>query len=260
MSGLLEQIWRYPLKSIGRQRIDSVRLTEGERLPWDRHWAVLHEGTETRLDDSGRLPGWLPKSAFLRGVAGPSLQAVTGGLVNGSLMLSHPVAGDITVDPGNEAEEAALIDWLMPLWPENKPAPAGLVSGPSALTDSKKPYVSVNSMDSLHELETQVGRRLGTERWRGNLWVEGFSAFEELDWIGRTLSIGQSVLRVIEPIGRCAATSVDTETGEPDIDMVRILTERFGHNDFGVYAEVLTGGHIAELNEVILGDAGEVAE
>ncbi|NHF73806.1 MOSC domain-containing protein [Paracoccus xiamenensis] len=258
MTGRLEQIWRYPVKSIGRERLDHVRLTRAERLPFDRHWAVLHETTLERLadqlGDGDEIAGWMPKSAFLRGAAGPGLQAVSGGLRGDGLALHHPDLGTITVVPHDPADRDRLIDWLRPIWPDDKPAPARLVSGPEALTDTRKPYVSINAIDSLNSIENLLGKRLGTERWRGNLWIEGFDPFAELNWIGKTIRIGEAELVVREPIGRCAATSVDTDTGAPDIDMVRTLTEANGQPHFGVYAEVTRGALIAELAEITLSD------
>lgn len=258
MTGRLEEIWRYPLKSIGRERLDRVRLTKGQRLPFDRHWAVLHETTLAKLaadlGDSDEIAGWMPKSAFLRGAAGPGLQGISGGLHSGRLDLSHPDHGEISVDPTKPADREALIAWLRPIWPADKAPPARLVSGPEALTDTRQPFVSINSLDSLHQVEIQLGQRLGTERWRGNLWIDGFEPFAEQDWIGRTIRIGLAELIVREPIGRCAATSVDTQTGQPDIDMVRALTEANGHAYFGVYAEVIRGAEIAEMAEIFLTD------
>ncbi len=250
----LAQIWRYPVKSIGRERLSRARLDKGGKLPFDRHWAVLHEGSAKRLSDADTLEDWLPKAAFLRGAAGPELQAIEGRLDGDKLVFSHPKQGEITVIPGDEATCARFIDWLRPLWPAEKPAPLQLVRSTTPLTDTKQPFVSINSLDSLAALEAHVGQRLGVERWRGNLWIEGFAPFAELDWIGRTIRIGAATLVIREAIGRCAATSADTQTGRPDTDMVRTLTEAYGRADFGVYAEVVEGADIAELNEVILTD------
>ena len=113
---------------------------------------------------------------------------------------------------------------------------------------------AMNAIDSLNSIENLLGKRLGTERWRGNLWIEGFDPFAELNWIGKTIRIGEAELVVREPIGRCAATSVDTDTGAPDIDMVRTLTEANSQPHFGVYAEVTRGALIAELAEITLSD------
>lgn len=257
MTGRLSQIWRYPVKSIGRQKLDSARLEAGRTLPWDRHWAVMHDSATQRLTEGDQLAGWLPKAAFLRGAAGPELQAISGGLTNGKLCLQHPTAGEIELDPTKDEDHASLLDWLRPLWPAEKPEPALLVTGPVPLTDSRAPFISILSLDSLRAVESHVGQRLGVERWRGNLWVEGFKPFAEREWIGKCLRIGEATVILREGIGRCAATSVDTDTGEPDHDMIRVLTEGFGDACFGVYAEVLTGAEIAPLDEIIVVELDE---
>ncbi|MFV0293309.1 MAG: MOSC domain-containing protein [Paracoccus sp. (in: a-proteobacteria)] len=250
----LAQIWRYPLKSVGRERLSRAHLITGGKLPFDRHWAILHEGSLKRLDKAGEPPQWLPKVAFLRGAAAPGLQAVSGGLDNGRLVLRHPEQGDIAVDPGNTEDTDRLIGWLRPLWPDDKPVPVKLIAGQEPLTDTRKPFISINSLDSLRVLEAHAGQRLGVERWRGNLWIEGAEPFTELDWIGREISIGAIRMIVREAIGRCSATAVDVDTGQPDLDMVRTLTEAYGHSHFGVYAEVLEGGDITEMDTVIPDD------
>ena len=68
--------------------------------------------------------------------------------------------------------------------------------------------------------------------------------------IGRELRIGAAVLRVTDHIGRCDATGADTATGRRDIDMVRMLESLYGHTDFGIFAEVVTGGPIRLQDQV----------
>lgn len=64
------------------------------------------------------------------------------------------------------------------------------------------------------------------------------------------IRIGDVELRITDHIGRCGATNVDTESGKPDIDMVETLDRLYGHTDFGIFAEVVTGGDIAIGDEV----------
>ena len=53
-------------------------------------------------------------------------------------------------------------------------------------------------------------------------------------------------LRVTKRTERCAATNVDPVTGQRDLAIPRTLMQRLGHADCGVYAEVVTGGRVAE--------------
>lgn len=248
MTARIAQIWRYPVKSIGGEGLAAVHLSAARRLPGDREWAVLTEGGERH---AGEVPArWLPKSCFLRGAAAASLQAVKGGWQDGRLHLSHPQRPDIAADP--ETEGADLVAWLRPLWPDSKPAPTRIVRGPTGWTDVAQPWISILSLDSLAALEGELGRKLGTERWRANLWVEGWQPGQELDLIGQILNIGDVELRVTEAIGRCEATSADTDSGEIDIDMPAALERLHGHRNFGIYAEVVTGGDISTGAEVRL--------
>lgn len=244
----LARIDRFPIKSIGGEALASVTLNAGQPLPGDRRFAVMHAGATHHLSD-GALTKWLPKSAFLRGAAAAPLQAIRGGWEGDVLVLTHPDRPALRFDPATG--EAALLEWLAPLWSDSGKAPAAcLVEGPQPLCDVKQPFVSILSLSSLAALEKQLGRPLGTDRWRGNLWIDGWAPFAEHDMRLMTITIGGAVLRVREPIGRCPATSADSETGRLDGDMPAELRTLFGHSDFGIYAEVITGGRVALGDEV----------
>ncbi|CAM3368486.1 MOSC domain-containing protein [Paracoccus nototheniae] len=251
MTARLALIRRHPIKSVGGEGLEQVTLQAARRLPGDREWAVLtgsgqHHALASETD--GQPDRWLPKSCFLRGVVSADLQAVSGGWQDGRLHLTHPRHGSLDLDPATDGDR--LIDWLRPLWPADAPPPVRLVRGAAIWTDQKWPWISILSYDSLRALEGQVGQPLGTHRWRGNLWIDGWAPFAERDLIGRILQIGDVELRVTDQIGRCAATSADTETGQRDIDMVATLDRLYGHTDFGVFAEVVTGGTIRLQDQV----------
>lgn len=261
MSGKLSLIRRHPIKSIGGERIEEVSLLPSRPLPGDRLWALLHEGGERH---AGPLADrWLPKSCFLQGAKCAPLQAVQGGWSTststskpgasepgGSLRLSHPDLADLEFDP--ETEGARLIDWITPLWPSDYPPPTRLVRAPTAWADVSQPYVSILSLSTLKLVEAKTGQEIGTDRWRGNFWIDGWEALYERDLVGQILTLGEVELRVVEPITRCPATSANSLTGQRDIDMPATLQHLFGHRDFGVYAQVLTGGTVRIGDEVRL--------
>ncbi len=88
------------------------------------------------------------------------------------------------------------------------------------------------------------GHPLEQERWRGNIWIDGPAAWDELDWCGERIRIGEAVLEVVEPIQRCKHTMANPTTGQRDADTLAALNDGFGHQDFGVYAKVIEGGQI----------------
>lgn len=242
MTATLARICRYPVKSIGGEDLDAVTLTAGEAMPGDRRFAVMHEAALHHLHQ-GALRKWLPKSAFARGAAAAALQAVRGGWRGDRLVLTHPDLAPLEVDP--VAQPDAVAAWIQPLWAPSGKAPAArLVEGPQALSDTKHPWVSVLSLSSLNALEQRLGRPLGIRRWRGNLWIDGWEPFAERELRLRRLRIGAVELKLTEHIGRCPATSADTETGRLDCDMPAELEAALGDRFFGIYAEVTAGGTI----------------
>ena len=58
------------------------------------------------------------------------------------------------------------------------------------------------------------------------------------------LRIGSAELTVEDRIGRCAATNVDTTTGQRDLTVPRDMLRGFGHDDCGIYARVTLGGQV----------------
>lgn len=247
MTARLAHIVRHPIKAVGWEEIAATTLAAGRALPWDRAWAVAHEGSRP-------LPaGWASKSHFLRGVAAPALMAVRARLEEsaGRLTLSHPAGCEITLRPGVEADDAALINWLRPLWPSSRPAPAALVAASSQpFTDTEAPFVAVLNLASNRALGQRLGQALSIHRWRGNLWVDGWAPFGEFDLVGRKVRVGAAVLHIEEPITRCKATCGNPETGLADADTLGALAAGYGHEDFGVYARVVEGGPIASGDPV----------
>lgn len=247
MTGRVAEIWRHPIKAHGREALDQVELTKGRTLPWDRVWAVTHEQTKANGSE------WAHCANFSRGAKVAALQAINAQLdeANRKITLSHPERPDLTFRP--DADVSEFIEWVQPLMPADRAASVGIVSAPDrGMTDSDFPSISLLNFASNAEVEQQLGQDLSMERWRGNICFDGFPAWEEFDWIGRQLQVGSAVLEIRERIGRCLATTVNTETGKRDADTLGALKQGWGHTDFGVY------GYVIESGSVTLGDKIEL--
>lgn len=247
MTGSVTNIWRHPIKGIGVEAIYRVTLDSGRTMPWDRVWAVMHEAS--KFDASS--PEWVSKNNFNQGAKSPAVMAIKA-VVNegtGQITLTHPERPDLIVNP--DKDSAVLVTWLKPLVPDNRAQPVGVakVEG-RGMTDQSNPYISIISNASLDALAKAAGQPLKQERFRANIWLDDLAAWEELSWIGKTIRIGGATLRVDAPIGRCVATTANSDTGKVDVDTLAILRENWGHKDFGIFAEVISGGEIRLTDKV----------
>jgi len=245
VSGRLVHIWRHPVKSLGREALERVALTAGEALPLDRRWALAHGNSAF---DPG-APSWVECGNFLRVTHAHRLAQVEAKWDGASLTLSHPDAAPLSAEPDTAEGAQAIADWATALSEGGRPGPYRLVRGPRAMTDSDFPSVAILGMASLRALGQVMALEVDPRRFRGNLWIDGLAPWEEFDWVGREIRIGGARLKVIEPIGRCAATEANPITGRRDAPVVRALRAATGETNFGVYATVIEGG------EVALGDA-----
>lgn len=246
MSWALAEIWRHPIKGIGAEPLETVDLTAGAPLPLDRAWAVLEQGGDTSA-------GWRSCTNFLRGAKGPSLMAVTAQTDGDTLTLTHPDRPALSVAPAAQDAAARLLDWLAPIYPENRrPAEALVTAPPEGMADAPFASVSVLNMASLRALGQKAGQTLDPRRFRGNLWLDGLAPWEEFDLVGKSLTVGTATLDIVEPIGRCRATEANPDTGRRDVPMLKVLEDGWGHTEFGVYAKVAAGGTIARGDRVSL--------
>ena len=231
-------LWRYPVKSHGREPLERVTLTAGATIPWDRTWAVAHD--RSGADGSE----WVPCAHFSRGAKAPALMAITAELDPGArrLVLRHPDLPDLVFWPDEDPQ--ALLDWSRPLIPDDRATSARVLPCPGrGYTDSDFPSVTLCNLASHRAVEGRLGRSISTARWRGNIWVDGLAPWEEFDWIDREIRVGDAIVIPRERTERCKATTANPDTGRRDTDTLGVL-ESWGHRDFGVRAEVVRSGQI----------------
>ena len=238
----LAAIWRHPVKGVGAEPMRQADLSPDRALPGDRSWAILTGSAR----DTG---AWQPCRNFARGAHAPQLMAVTAETRGDRLAFAHPQRPELEIDPTTEGR--ALVDWIAPLWPAERPVPHALIRAPKrGMADSDFPSVSILGLASLDVLSKAAGRPLDPRRFRGNLWLDGLEPWEEFEFVGRTLRIGETELEVVERIERCRATEASPDTGERDTNTLALLRDHWGHRDFGVMARVVRPGRITLGSEV----------
>lgn len=248
MTPHVASIQRHPLKSHGRETLEKVTLTAGQAMPWDRHWAVAHEAAKL-------TPGtWAPCTNFSRGSKAPRLMAIEARLdeATARLTLRHPDLPEIEFAPDNPDDAARFIDWVRPICPADRAQPYEVTALPGrGITDTDFPSVSLINLASNTALGKLMGQDLSPRRWRGNFWIEGLEAFSEYDLIGREVTLGTARLEIVEPIVRCLATTSNPDTGVRDADTLAALRTHFDHQNFGIYARVITTGQVQKGDALV---------
>ena len=182
------QIWRYPIKSHGREALQAVPLSAGKTLPWDRHWAVAHENSTA----DGSV--WVPCQNFSRGAKAPLLMAINSrwDADRGQMHMRHPDLPDLQFNPDDADDQNRFLEWSAPLMPENRAKSARLIrAAECGLTDTDYPSVSIGNLSSHRAVSQKLGRDLSALRWRTNIWLDGLAPWEEFDLICRIIEIGE---------------------------------------------------------------------
>lgn len=247
----LASIQRHPIKSHGRETLTATVLSEGAGLAGDRRWAVIH--TRSKFDRA--QPCWVPSANFVIGTKLPGILAIDARLDDASaeVTLTHPARPDLAIAPDAAEDQARFLAWVAPLVDPDQPPPVALVSLPGrGVTDTTYPSVSLLNLASNADLSARMGTDLSPLRWRCNLWLDGLEPWAEQGWIGRRLRIGAAVLEIAEPIRRCKSTMANPATGLRDADTLGALRAAWDHQNFGLYARVLTGGAIRRDDPVEL--------
>jgi uncharacterized protein len=206
----IAEIWRYPVKSMGGEHMQSARLTasgiDGDRI-------IQVRNAQGRTVTSRTHPGLLGHHATLDREGTP--------LVDGRPWRDPSVLADIQRIAGRGArlihdETEDRFD-ILPL----------LVATDGAIAAFGRD-----------------GRRL-----RPNIVVGGVSGLEERTWPGAQLIIGDVEIGVQDLRGRCIMTTFDPDTLAHDPEVLRDIIRRFG-GKLALNCFVARGGMIQVNQEV----------
>ncbi len=240
----IANLYRYPVKGLTPEPLQHVALAAGQTVPGDRRYAI--ENGPSGFDPA--LPAWRPKTQYLMLMRNERLAALHCHFEEEATNLltickdGEMVArGDLETAEGRSAIENYFANSFQS---ELKGPPKVLTGGGHSFSDVARKVVSIINLASVAAIEDMVGTSVHPLRFRANLYCHGWPAWHEASLLDRTLAIGDVRLKVVKRITRCAATNVDPDTAARDLDIPTTLTQRLGHNECGIYAEVISPGTI----------------
>ena len=214
---MVRELWRYPVKSMAGERLDSCMVTD-QGLEGDRRWAFID-----------RSPNRDGKWFNIKQHA--ALMTYRASLAGGQL--------DLVAPDGSTVE---LGDDLVRRFESEAQRPIELRELPGANFDDS--HVLIVNLASVEAFALEAGMPLDPRRFRANLYVEGLEPYAEIGWLGRAIRAGEAELEVTDRCERCKVITMDPDTTEATPDLLRLLVERHDER-MGMYCRVLRPGHVA---------------
>lgn len=213
-----------------------------------RFYLIKEDGRRYEITRDGRTSVIVP--AYDAQTETLSLRFPDGAVVEGRVELG----GEVVTDFYGRSVNGRVVrgPWAEPL-SDFIGTPLRIVKAdkPAGGVDRDNGPVSLVSDASVSELARQAGvDKVDGRRFRMLVTVSGCEPHEEDEWVGREVRIGEVVVRVLEQVARCAATTYSPATGTRDLDTLRIIKSYRGardgkHLDFGIYGEVVQPGRVA---------------
>jgi len=238
--GHVEAIFRYPVKSMGGECLESADLG-WHGLAGDRRLALR------RIDDRSGMP-WLTASKL------PELLLFTPNRreegAQGDLP-THVRTPDGEEIPVFGEELAAEVG-------RRYGAPVQMMQLNHGIFDEAS--ISVIASDTLREIGRLAGVSPDVRRFRPNVLVRLLRSvpFQEDEWLGGVLSFGEAdnapAIAVTMRDLRCSMVNLDPDTASPAPEMMKAIVRR-NQNHAGVYGAVTRIGRLAVGQTIFLDSA-----
>lgn len=211
---------RYPVKSLLGERAEVLDV-EDRGIVGDRRWGVRTARGKIGSGKSSR-----------RFAAVPGLQLVRATECDGVVLVTFP---DGTSCPADTAEAA-----------ERLSAHAGrslTLVRESTVSHFDDGPISLLGLASVDAVTEERGEPVDPARFRANILIDGLEAFAEEAWVGRSLSVGATELRIAAVLPRCVMVNARTaDLPAQRGNLAAIARLNGGH--LGIVATVIRGGPV----------------
>jgi len=239
---IVDSLWHYPVKGLTGACRDMVHLEAGRHFPDDRIFAIANGHPKHAELTPGR---WQKKALFLQQMKMEQLAALDCRFEGTRLEIHHQ--GELTLSAemdsanGRQKIDSFFADFVDDQTPG---APRLMRVTEGSYADTEAALISLGGTASV----AQFGKITGTEpdmrRFRLNIMLETDTPDAEAALIGHRVKLGEAVLDIVAPVGRCAAIDVDPETAIRGPHYLPVMEARLGHTDLGIFAEVIEAGAV----------------
>jgi uncharacterized protein len=257
----LQDIYIYPIKSLGGIRIEEATLEE-RGLQYDRRWMLVdNQGDflsqrkhpkmaliQTLVSESGI-------EVFLKNQEDKKIKIPFEPL--GQEMIPVRIWEDEVI---GQVVDKNLSQWfsnilgfscnlvVMPISTERKVSSKYAAKNESVSFADGMPYLLIGQ-SSLDDLNSRLDQPVPMDRFRPNFVFAGGKAFEEDEW--DQVKMGEAIFKITKPCARCVMTTVNQSTGDKGKEPLKTLS---AYRNIG--GKVLFGQNMSLLEgkEVKVGD------
>lgn len=231
-------LYRYPVKGFTPEACDTLTVLENGRIAGDR--VLGFRFADSATPDSA----WSKKHELVVLVNTPGLARLAVAFDHQAMRLRIGLDGTVLADESLDEDGrrrlcAALeryVERLVenPLSGHPQRLPLRLVGDgiTPRYQDNAEGQATLHSRESLAAVAVAIGdTALDEARFRSNIVIEGVRAWEEHEWFGRRIRIGEVEFDVVKHKTRCLATHANPRTGERDLRMMPLLMRHFAQKD-----------------------------
>jgi len=112
--------------------------------------------------------------------------------------------------------------------------------------------ISLINNKSVEDFKNKTNLEIETQRFRGNMFIDGIEAWEERNWIGKIVRINNIQFKVEKNIPRCVAINLKPNTDDNSLNLLQSLKKNYNHFDMGIYLTALDDGQVNIGDNVLI--------
>ncbi len=266
----IAELWRYPVKSMGGERVESLELRVSA-IVGDRRWAVRNIETgkiasAKRPRPYGQLLDWSANTHADGSVivTGPAGRELTAGSSELDAALTEALGEPVQVMEVEEGREETYGSE----WPEipgtvlsdvEVDLPVAALTEKTSFVDASAVHIIVNQ-SMAHLASLLDGVMLGSKRFRPNIVLDahddsGSGEFADLAWKDLDIKIGSVKLRIGDATPRCVMTTLAQPGYEQAKRVLQVLAATARKEfDYGAFACFGTNAEVTSAGTIQVGD------
>ena len=250
----INKLFYSPVKSLSFSSVKKLEILDNIGIKFDRNFAFTRDLDDDKINYILNNPLKRQIINFLSLKHFPELNEYNFDFEKDILNLKKNNNIILQTNINIQSDVETLCDKILLLIPKLKRI--------KLIKDSKNPFfdtmpsntISLINLNSIKDFEKKISKNVELERFRGNIYINGLDAWEERNWINKTLEINNIKFKVIKEIPRCSATNIKPNSSEYNLSVPILLKQFYNHINLGIYILPLNNGNIKLNDEILIND------